>query len=284
MRGNDWKGAAGCAAQAARIAWIAVRGFGADRCVLRATALALLTVLALVPLAAAGTWIVHGPGAQRYIQGVAACAGGLHDPAMLLFSVVGAAAAHGHYGLSAGYGAIVFFCAIAALLAVTEQSLNAIWKTAANRSFSRRVAAYLFMTVIGIVLLGTSMGVSVFVTAYVHFAAQKVPFLAPVGRTLLGVLSVVPFFADWLLFAGVYLIMPSIAVPFSAGIIAGAVAAIAFQSLQRIYPGIQADAFSRSAGFCGGAALPLFLIRLQLSWAVVLLGGEFSRAICNRRA
>jgi membrane protein len=75
--------------------------------------------------------------------------------------------------------------------------------------------------------------------------------------------------------------MPNTRVRFSSGIIAGIVAGTIFQITLRLYLYFQIGVSKYNTIYGSFAALPLFLILLQISWVIVLYGAEISFAYQN---
>jgi len=75
--------------------------------------------------------------------------------------------------------------------------------------------------------------------------------------------------------------MPNTKVKWSAGVVAGIVAGTIYQIVQLIYIGFQIGVAKYGAIYGSFAALPLFLVWLQMSWIVVLYGAELSFAYQN---
>ena len=75
--------------------------------------------------------------------------------------------------------------------------------------------------------------------------------------------------------------MPNTRVKFKSGILAGIVAGTLFQVLQQVYFGSQIWVAKFNPIYGSFAAVPLFLIWLQLSWFIVLFGAELSFAHQN---
>ena len=75
-----------------------------------------------------------------------------------------------------------------------------------------------------------------------------------------------------------YLLMPNTKVNFSSGVIAGVIAGTIYQIAQWAYITFQVGMARYNAIYGSFAALPLFLIWIQLSWMIVLLGAEISFA------
>jgi membrane protein len=75
--------------------------------------------------------------------------------------------------------------------------------------------------------------------------------------------------------------MPNTKVKFKAGFMAGIVSGTIFQFVQWAYINFQIGVAKYGAIYGSFAALPLFLVWLQISWLVVLFGAELAFAIQN---
>ena len=75
--------------------------------------------------------------------------------------------------------------------------------------------------------------------------------------------------------------MPNTKVTFRSAFIGGIIAGTIFQITQWIYINFQVGMNKYGAIYGGFAAIPLFIIWLQLSWVIVLLGAEISFANQN---
>jgi membrane protein len=75
--------------------------------------------------------------------------------------------------------------------------------------------------------------------------------------------------------------MPNTKVKFLSGFIAGVIAGIAYQVAQWGYIHFQVGVAQYNAIYGSFAALPLFLIWIQISWLIVLFGAEISFALQN---
>jgi len=77
------------------------------------------------------------------------------------------------------------------------------------------------------------------------------------------------------------MLLPNTKVKFTSGLFAGIIAGTIYQLAQWAYITFQIGVARYNAIYGSFAALPLFLIWLQISWIVVLLGAEFSYAHQN---
>jgi len=85
----------------------------------------------------------------------------------------------------------------------------------------------------------------------------------------------------WILFTFIYIFMPNTKVNIISGLIGGILAGTIYQLVQIIYIHFQIGVGNANVIYGSFAALPLFLIWLQLSWRIVLFGAEVSFAYQN---
>ncbi len=85
----------------------------------------------------------------------------------------------------------------------------------------------------------------------------------------------------WLMFTFVLIFIPNTKVRFKTGLVAGIVSGTIFQLVQWAYINFQIGVAKYGAIYGSFAALPLFLMWLQISWLVVLFGAELAFAMQN---
>ena len=83
------------------------------------------------------------------------------------------------------------------------------------------------------------------------------------------------------MFTFVYIFMPNTKVLFRFGALAGIIAGTGYQIFQWSYINVQINVAKYNAIYGSFAALPLFIIWLQLSWLIVLFGAEITFACQN---
>lgn len=89
-------------------------------------------------------------------------------------------------------------------------------------------------------------------------------------------MSFLPYFFYWLLFTLLYMLIPNTKVKFTHALLAGIVSGTAFQFLQYFYIHGQINISKYNTVYGAFAAIPLFLVWLQISWQIVLYGAELS--------
>jgi membrane protein len=131
------------------------------------------------------------------------------------------------------------------------------------------------------VLVLMSGSATVFITTQVTQITQKVELLGVISPLISFLLKFSPYVLIWALFTILYIIMPNTKVNFKAGLLGGVVAGTLYQIAQWAYISFQISAAKYNAIYGSFAALPLFLMWLQISWWIVLFGAELSFANQN---
>ncbi len=124
------------------------------------------------------------------------------------------------------------------------------------------------------IFFAASSSLSVFVVTQIVEASKATGTFEAIWPLINLAFHFFPFVLCWLLFAVVYGLMPNTLVSnrsaFTAGIIAGTI----YQFVQMIYINFQVGAASYGAIYGSFAALPLFLVWLNVSWLILLAGAQ----------
>lgn len=265
-----------------RVLILSIRGFDEDKCQLRASSLTFYSLISIVPVAAMVFGIAKGFGFEKMLQSQLQEKLAGHEEVFdkivqfshsLLENTKG--------GLLAGVGLVILFWAVIKVLGQIEDSFNDIWGIKEQRTIGRKFGDYLSVMLIGPVMIVLSSSVTVFVASQATLLMDKIALLGLFKPLIVILLEALPFFLLWCLFTFIYLFMPNTKVRFSAGLLGGVVAGTIFQLIQWFYVTFQVGVAGYNAIYGSFAALPLFLVWLQLSWLVVLYGAELSFASQN---
>ncbi|OGP54047.1 MAG: ribonuclease BN [Deltaproteobacteria bacterium RBG_13_52_11] len=265
-----------------RILVVALRGLNEDKIQLRASSLTFNSLLSLVPLVAVVFGIAKGFGFDKALERYIVEDLQMHDVVItriIEFSRTLLETTKG--GVIAGIGVILLFWTIIRVLANIESSFNDIWGIRKARTLVRKISDYLSFMLICPFLFVMSSTVTVVLAGQVAVAAKKIWLLGAFSPAIFLMLKLVPLFLLWLMFTFIYIFMPNIKVTLKAGALAGVIAAVLFQFFQLLYIDSQIWITQYNAIYGSFAALPLFLVWLQMSWLIVLLGAEFSFAQQN---
>jgi membrane protein len=262
-----------------RVIILAVRGFDENNCSLKASALTFYTLLSIVPVAAMAFGIAKGFGFEAKLQQqLLEKLQGQEEVLRRIIEFAHKLLDDTKGGLIAGVGIVVLFWTVIKLLGNIESSFNEIWGIKKSRSIARKFSDYLSAMLLCPLLFIIAGSLNVAISGKVALAARQVYILQTVGPFIHAGLKLLPYIFVWLLFAFIYVFMPNTNVSISSGIVGGIVAGTLYQLVQWAYIAFQVGIAQNNAIYGGFAALPLFLIWLQMSWLIVLFGAEISFA------
>lgn len=265
-----------------RVIYDASRGFIEDECYAKASALTFYSLLSIVPILAVLFGIAKGFGFEQALKTeITTRFAEQHELVEKFIQFAYSLLQNAKGGLIAGIGTIALFWSVLGLLSNVESSLNAIWKTPISRPYRRMISDYLATMVICPIFFVTSSSITVFLITQITQTAQSNVIVEAISPFLLFIFKLFPFFLSWILFTFVYLFMPNTKVFLRSALIAGIIAGTIFQMWQWIYIRFQIGASSYGAIYGSFAALPLFLIWLQVSWIILLAGAELAYEIEN---
>lgn len=265
-----------------RVILLAVREFRGNQCQLNASALTFYSLISIVPFTAMAFGIAKGFGLDQVLekqlllkfpgqeQSIGQIIGFANN---LLKSTNG--------GLVAGIGVLVLFWTVIKVLESIESSFNDIWGIKKGRSLGRKLSDYLSIMLICPFFIISSTGVTVFIASEIQMIIQKLSFLGYLSPVIIFSMNILPYMMVWILFTFIYIFMPNTKVNIISGLVGGILAGTIYQLVQIIYIHFQIGVGNANVIYGSFAALPLFLIWLQLSWRIVLFGAEVSFAYQN---
>ncbi len=261
---------------------LAVRGFAEDKCQLRAAALTFYSLLAIVPLMAMAFAIAKGFGFERYLESLLMeKMAGQEEVVGRLINFAQSFLENTKTGVIAGIGIALLFWIVVRVLGNIENSFNDIWGIRKGRTIGRKFSEYLSFMLIAPILFIIASSANVLITSQVKLITEKIALLGAFSPIIFTFLKLLPFCVMWILFTFIYIFMPNTKVKFTSGLMGGIIAGTIYQILQKIYITFQIGAAKFGAIYGSFAALPLFLVWLQLSWLIVLFGAEISFAEQN---
>jgi membrane protein len=245
-----------------------------NRIWLRATALAYMTALSLVPALALAVSIIAALGvsedvARLAVERITAGSPGAAEWILRLVSGVS-------LGSLGTLGAATLFATTVLTLGGVEQALNDVWGVREQRTWTRRFADYLAVLVVAPLLLGVAL--SLRTTLESQWLVQKlleVPALADLYHAGLGL---APTLLTFVALGFLYWFLPNTHVRPLSALFGALVAAFLFDAAQSLYLGFNVGVARYGAVFGTFAVLPLFLVWIYVSWGIVLLGAEVAFA------
>jgi len=253
---------------------LAIRFFTAKRVMTQAAALTYSTLLAIVPITAVVFAIARGFGYNKYIEVWFRNALSTQPQvAETIIGFVNSYLIHTKSGIFLGVGLVFMLYTVLMLVSNIEQAFNEIWQVKKPRSIFRTVTDYLAMFFLFPIIIVVTTGLSIFVTT---IATQMTAEYMLIGPALRFLLDLAPFALMSVLFIALYVFMPNTHVNIRSAIIPGILAGIAMQWLQLFYIHSQIWVTGYNAIYGSFAALPLFMLWIQISWTICLFGAELT--------
>jgi len=257
---------------------LATKGLIDDKLTTRASALTYTSMLAVVPVATITIGIARGFGFQKVIENyLTSLLTGQTEVLTILFKFVDSFLKVTTSGVILGLGIVFLIIAVWSILESIDVAINDVFQIKKPRSLSSMLTDYLSTMFLIPVLLILSSGISVFLNTAVA-QNQLLSLLSPVVNVLM---TFIPYFISWLGFTLLYILIPRTKVKIGNALLAGFIAGFAFQAFQFMYINGQIWVNRYNAIYGSFAAIPLFLLWLQLSWTIVLLGAEIAFAAQN---
>lgn len=252
---------------------LAVKFFTTKRVMNDASALTYSTLLAIVPILAVVFAVARGFGYNKYIEiWFRDALRSQPQAADVIVGFVNSYLIHTKSGVFLGFGLVFMLYTVIMLITNIEKTFNDIWQVKKKRSIFRTFTDYFaLMFMIPIVIVVTS-GISIFFATL----TGSLPDLFLITPTLGFLLDLSPYVLMSALFIALYVFMPNTHVKVRSCIVPGILAGVAMQWLQLVYIHSQIWVSSYNAIYGSFAALPLFMLWVQISWTICLFGAELS--------
>jgi membrane protein len=265
-----------------RIFILAVRGFSNDKAQLRASALTFYSLLSVIPVAAIAFAISKGFGLDQKLQQLLIDKFQSEQEVLKwLLQNASNAIEKTKGGYIAGIGVIILFWSVMSLLNHIESSFNHIWQIRSARPWYRKFTDYLTIMLIAPVFIILSSSSTVFISNGLNDFMIKAPILDFFKPVISFLFQLAPYFLNWITLTILFIIMPNAKVKFVPALIGGIIGGTILQVIQWLYIDLQFGITKLSYIYGSFAAVPLFIVWLQSSWSVVLLGAEISFANQN---
>ncbi len=263
------------------LSYLVARAFIQDRLLVRASALVYATLLSIVPLLAVMFSLLKGFGFHNKLEPMlykVMTPLGEQATQTVVPTIVGFVN-NVNVGALGGIGFLFLFLSVLSIINNTERAFNDIWKVKHVRSLQRRFSDYLSVILLGPVLLFIILGITASIQSFfIVQAISKIPGVSFLFN------KTAPIIASWFAFLFLYIFIPNTKVKVGSAFIGAVFAGTIWQVSNVFFARFIVTSYqegAKAALYAGFATLPLFLVWLFLSWAIVLLGAEISYAHQN---
>ncbi len=259
-----------------RVAIITVREAGINHLGLYAFSLSFFTTMAMVPFAAVAFAVTDGFGLKGTLQNMLLEYFSSNKEIVQLVIQFAENIVQISQQDAFGIISLAFFIGtILWLILKVEQCFNIVWKAERGRSIAKRFLYYFGILIVAPLVITMFLSVTLLATNMLNSFGLELRLF-----NLAGV------FIQWLAFYGIitlfftilYKYVPNVKVKFSAAFFAALISAAAFVIWEYLYMETQLFVSRLNSVYGAFAAIPLFLIWMNVSWTIILIGAEISHA------
>ena len=261
-----------------RIVILTAKNFSRQNVGQQAVALSFFTTMAFVPFLAVAFAISNYAGLGEYLRELIYDNFGhdmIVDQILSFADNIIAASQQDIYGI---ISSLIFLWMVIWLLSRVEWSFNRIWKVDRNRILWKRVLAYILTMTASPFIIIVFLSVSLTITDGINTLGLEIPFLSTFSTFLIWL----AFYVFMVIVLGVmYVLIPNARVRLLPALSASAISSLAFTIVQYLYLETQMFVSRMNAVYGVFAAIPLFMVWLNIGWFIVLLGSELSYVFQN---
>ncbi len=258
---------------------LATKGFKTDNATLRASALTFYSLLSIVPVMAMAFGIAKGFGFEKVLKTeLLNSMAGQEAVALKIIDFAEKLLSETQGGIVAALGVMLLGWTVVRMLNHMELAFNEVWRIKQGRSLMRKFSDYIALAFTAPILVIFASSVTVYIKARLTVMLSQEGHFEILESTIPFFLKLLPFATMCILFIFIYLFIPNRRMNMKATVAGGTITGVIYQTGQLIYINSQVGVSHYNAIYGSFAALPLFLVWLQMSWSVVLLGAHFAYA------
>jgi membrane protein len=252
---------------------LTIKFFTTKRVMDRASALTYSTLLAIVPILAVVFAIARGFGYNKYIEvWFRDILASQPQAAEVIIGWVNSYLVHTQSGIFLGIGLLFMLYTVLMLVNSIEETFNEIWQVSSSRSIYRSFTNYLAAFFVFPIFIVVTTGFSIVLTTI----ASSMPDVLMLDSLVRFLFDKLPYVLLSALFIGLYVSMPNTHVEWRCAVVPGIIAGVGIQWLQLFYVHSQIWVTGYNAIYGSFAALPLFMLWVQISWAICLFGAQLT--------
>ena len=237
------------------------------------------SLLAIVPIMAVVFAIARGFGYSILIEKwFTTTMASQPEVAEILITFVNSYLKHTQKGVFLGIGLVFMLWTVLMLISNIEKAFNDIWQVKRQPSIFRTVTDYIALLFLIPVVIVISSGLSIWVTALNH----QLHDVVVIGPAMALIIELSPYVLLSTAFTALYTFMPNTKVRLRSAIVPGIIAGVSMQLFQLVYINSQIWISNYNAIYGSFAVPPFFLLWMQTSWIICLVGAEIS--FCRQNA
>ena len=273
---SRWKGRL---VKDAKTVVLMVNTFSDQKIGYQVNALSFRSILAVVPAIAIDIYLTDGFGLKEMFSEILLTNLGDEPLTKVLMKSANNIVDTAQSGLFGFISMASFVWIVLSLMITVRQVFNNVWKVEKESNILKLIGI-----VIGITILAPFVVIIFFSGSVLYSHVLDLIFPSELSFT-----DDLKTFATWLMFAGVtvlvisamYKFIPGIRVRYRYALKAALISGLIFAGVQYLYLETQVMVAKQSAVYGVLAALPLFMIWINLGWTIILWGAELSYSFQN---
>ncbi len=259
-----------------KVMMITIKTFSSEKIGFQAVALSFFSTMSVVPFVAVVFAVTGGLGlADKLTEFLYEY---FNNSQQIIDTILGFAQNIINTAQSSAMGlvsALLFVWIVIWMMMNVEKVFNNVWRVPKSRNLFKRLSVILAMLLVSPFIVLVFFGGSVVYSHALNYLGLDVESFT-VFKTILG----------WILFAVVatltfsamYKFIPNASVDYSNALRAAIFSGIAFTIMQYVYLETQVMVTRLNGIYGAFAAVPLFMIWINVGWFIILIGGELSYA------
>lgn len=259
-----------------KILLITIRTFSAEKIGFQAVALSFFSTMSVVPFIAIVFAITGGLGLADKLQEF--LYGYFENSTQIIDFVINAARNIIESTEGGGMGAIsglLFAWIVVWMMLSVERVFNNVWRVTTNRNIFKRLSYIIAMLLIAPFVIMVFFSGTIFYSHVLELLGLNSDALTTINTILAWLIfGVIVTFT----FSAMYKFIPNAKVDYGAALRAAVPAAIAFTVMNYLYLETQVMVTRLNAVYGVFAAVPLFMMWMNVGWNIILIGSELSYA------
>ena len=261
------------AARQYKLIFYTIQGLSQHGTMIRSAAMTFYTLISIVPIVALVFAVVKGFGlVDGLVENLYSIFPQMPEVVDYVVEFAQKTLARTQGGWVAAISLVTLFWSVIRVFGSVEDAFNNIWEVKSTRSIARKYSDYIAIVIIAPILWIVASSAGTYMNEI--FGVNESAWLQAASKLF-------SFVITWVMFTFLYIVLPNTKVRFGSAVISAIIAGSTFLLFQWGYVFLQKWMTSYNAIYGSFAALPLFLIWLQTSWQILLLGGELSFAFQN---
>lgn len=262
--------------QYVKVMMITIRTFSSEKIGFQAVALSFFSTMAVVPFVAIAFAITGGFGLAESLK--ESLYTYFYNSQQIIDTILGFAQNIIDTAQSSGVGlvsALLFAWIVIWMMMSVERVFNNVWRVQKSRNIFRRISVIIAMLFVSPFVIMVFFGGSFIYSHALGYLGLDVESFSAIKT----ILTWIVFSAVAVLtFSAMYKFIPNVLVEYSNALRAAIPAGIAFSAMNYLYLETQVMVTRLNGIYGAFAAVPMFMIWVNIGWFIILIGAELSYA------